>query len=149
MCDSLFSSNNFKLEKKYKKVTIILHNDYRILWVDVFFSVACPPPPSIADGYYDLSNDTVQYFCNEGFSANQTKSIFNCNNTIWENITFSCEGNVCLSFFYYWLLLLDLDCSWLNYSLFTFITSIKFGEEHKLIQLPFHNKNARYNTNID
>uniref|UniRef100_K1P4U8 Sushi, von Willebrand factor type A, EGF and pentraxin domain-containing protein 1 n=1 Tax=Magallana gigas TaxID=29159 RepID=K1P4U8_MAGGI len=27
--------------------------------------VACPPPPSIADGYYDLSNDTVQYFCNE------------------------------------------------------------------------------------
>ncbi|XP_052710782.1 uncharacterized protein LOC128185149 [Crassostrea angulata] len=57
--------------------------------------VACPPPPSIADGYYDLSNDTVQYFCNEGFSANQTKSIFNCNNTIWENITFSCEVMLC------------------------------------------------------
>ncbi|XP_065928540.1 uncharacterized protein [Magallana gigas] len=52
--------------------------------------VACPPPPSIADGYYDLSNDTVQYFCNEGFSAKQTMNIFNCNNTIWENITFSC-----------------------------------------------------------
>lgn len=61
----------------------------------IFFSVTCPSPPSIADGYYDLSNDTVQYYCNEGFSANQTKRIFNCNNTIWEDITVFCEGEMC------------------------------------------------------
>lgn len=59
MCDLLFSLNNFKLEKKYKKVIIILYNDYCILCVDVFFLVVCFFLLFIVDGYYDLSNDIV------------------------------------------------------------------------------------------
>nr|XP_022290568.1 uncharacterized protein LOC111102208 [Crassostrea virginica] len=54
--------------------------------------LVCLSPPTITNGFYELSNDTASYHCNPGYMPNQIKNIFQCNNSVWENVTFSCEG---------------------------------------------------------
>ena len=58
----------------------------------LLFIVVCSSPPTITNGFYELSNDTASYHCNPGYIPNQIKNIFQCNNSVWENVTFSCEG---------------------------------------------------------
>ncbi|XP_078319237.1 sushi, von Willebrand factor type A, EGF and pentraxin domain-containing protein 1-like [Crassostrea virginica] len=57
--------------------------------------LVCLSPPTITNGFYELSNDTASYHCNPGYMPNQIKNIFQCNNSVWENVTFSCEEMRC------------------------------------------------------
>lgn len=58
--------------------------------VENILSNSCGLPPYIMDAFVEIENDTVNYHCRDGYTANQSMNTAHCINGQWTQLSLGC-----------------------------------------------------------